>query len=118
MLTSETESEVSREYPVNLQKRRYNPEVNGSQSSLVAIFHSGGWCVYTAHTVLRLQKCCVLARPLSIPHSTTGKTQSVLTNHELSKTHQSPMVAAENFLIMSRREESINELFSHAYSAY
>ena len=28
----------------------------------------------TAHTVLHLQKCCVLAKPLSIPHSTSGKT--------------------------------------------
>ena len=58
MLTSKTESEASGEYPVNLQKRRYNPEVNGSQSSLVAIFHSGGRCVYYAYCFAFAKMLC------------------------------------------------------------
>ena len=72
ILTPETESKVSREYPVNLQKRRYNPEW---ESKFPGCDIPQRRMVRTAHTLLRLQKCCVLARPLSIPHSTTGKTQ-------------------------------------------
>ena len=72
ILTPETESKVSREYPVNLQKRRYNPEW---KSKFPGCDIPQRRMVRTAHTLLRLQKCCVLARPLSIPHSTTGKTQ-------------------------------------------
>ena len=46
-----------------------------------------------------------------------GSKRGILTNHELSKTHQGAMLAAANFTAVSRREiESVKESLSRGYS--
>ena len=97
---------------IQLTRKRGDTILNGSQSSLVAIFHSGGWCVlrilFCAYTVLRHSTvedgaycpyCFVLERPVLIYpwKNAIGAKRGVLANNELSKTHQSAMVAQKIF---------------------
>ena len=46
-----------------------------------------------------------------------GAKRGILTNHELTKCHRNSMVAAENFMLVTRREkESIKESLNRSYS--
>ena len=109
---------------IQLTWKRGDTILNGSQSSLVAIFYSGGWCVlHKSYCFAFAKMSCSYETPVNSAFNDwknvvhVGAKRGDLTNHELFKTHQSTMVAAENFLKISRGEESIKKFLSNAYSA-
>ena len=108
------------EYPNNHQKRRYNPEWEVKFPWLrYSVTEDGAYCAY----------CFVFASSTPSPweplicapfkdwKNAGGSKRGILTNHELSKTHQGAMLAAANFTAVSRREiESVKESLSRGYS--
>ena len=101
------------EYPNNHQKRRYNPEW---EVKLPWLRHSatedGAHCAYcflfASSTPSPWEP--LICAPFKDWKNAVGSKWGILTNHELSKTHQGTMLAAANFTAVSRREiESVIE---------
>ena len=59
----------------------------------------------------------LICAPFKDWKNAVGRKRGILTNHELSKTHQGTMLAAANFTAVSSREvESVKESLSRGYS--
>lgn len=100
------------QYPVNPQRRRYTPEWEDRFPWLrYSESEDGAYC-----------SCCftfanastsndpLLSAPFKDWKNAIGAKRGILTNHELTKCHRSSMVAAENFMLVARKEkESIKE---------
>lgn len=107
------------QYPVNPQKRRYNPEWEDRFPWLrYSESEDGAYC-----------SCCftfanastsndpLVSAPFKDWKNAIGAKRGILTNHELTKCHRSSMVAAENFMLVARKEkESIKESLNRSYS--
>ena len=101
------------EYPINHQNRRYNPEWEVKFPWLhYSVTKDGAYCfVFTSSTPSPWEP--LICVPFKDWKNAIGSKRGILTNHELCKTHQGAMLAAANFMAVSRREiESVKESLS------
>ncbi|XP_028516933.1 uncharacterized protein LOC114575707 [Exaiptasia diaphana] len=107
------------QYPVNSQKRKYNPEWEVKFP----------WLRYSESEDGTYCSCCyafaksftsndpLISAPFKDWKNAIGVKRGILTNHEMTKCHRSSMVAAENFMLVTRKEkESIKESLNRSYS--
>ena len=107
------------QYPVNPQKRKYNPEWEVKFPWLhYSKSEDGAYCSCCfSFAKSSTSSDALISAPFKDWKNVIGAKRGILTNHELTKCHRNSMVAAENFMLVTRREkESIKESLNRSYS--
>ena len=118
-ILNNTGTRITRQYPLNKQKRRYNPEWESKYTWLrYSPSEDGAYCACCfLFCLTSFRDDPLISSPFRDWKNALGAKRGSLTNHEISKTHQSAMQAAEEFMAVCNREktsvlESLNESYS------